>query len=324
MRAPNWPREVFHGTYDATSVTLTITQALALYNCLELLLLIFVTFHRWRGLYFWSLTIATMGTISYGIGLLIEYFELAVLWVGKIFDTAGWMVMVTGQSVVLYSRLGLILANPRILRAVKWMIIINACMFHGITTILDWGRYTHNPAYARGYFYIEYIQMTCFCIQGMSNCPTKMPKLVSVVQSPAHVVLWLDREQCTPGSLLMNVPCPVADCTRIHHKRTVHMEDIEATQGHIQARSSKSHVATLYHQCRHCHSRRTSGMTSIKDVANPSSDCPSRHPVQESAHLRADRQEFCVQRQAEIGVLHPWQARRDRSGEQTKPDECAG
>lgn len=166
MRAPNWPRESFHGTYDATSVTLTITQALALYNCLELLLLIFVTFHRWRGLYFWSLTIATIGTISYGLGLMIEYFDLAVLWVGKIFDTGGWMVMVTGQSVVLYSRLGLILANPRILRAVKWMIIIDACMFHGVTTIVDWGRYTHNPAYARGYFYIEHIQMTFFCIQG--------------------------------------------------------------------------------------------------------------------------------------------------------------
>lgn len=165
MRTPNWPRESFHGTYDATSVTLTITQALALYNCLELLLLIFVTFHRWKGLYFWSLTIATVGTISYSIGLMIEYFGLAVLWVGKIFDTGGWMVMVTGQSVVLYSRLGLILANPRILRAVKWMIIVDACCFHVITTILDWGRYTHNPAYGRGYFYIEYIQMTMFCIQ---------------------------------------------------------------------------------------------------------------------------------------------------------------
>ncbi len=164
MRRPDWPREVFHGTYDATSVTLTITQALALYNCLELLLLIFVTFQRWKGLYFWSLTIATVGTISYSLGLMLEYFELAALWVGKIFDTGGWMVMVTGQSMVLYSRLGLILANPRILRAVKWMIIFNACVFHGITTILDWGRYTGNPAYARGYFYIEYIQMTVFCM----------------------------------------------------------------------------------------------------------------------------------------------------------------
>lgn len=75
------------------------------------------------------------------------------------------MVMVTGQSLVLYSRLGLILANPRILRAVLWMIIIDAILFHGITTIVDWGRYTGNPAYGRGYFYIEFIQMTGFCIQ---------------------------------------------------------------------------------------------------------------------------------------------------------------
>ena len=165
MRAADWPRESFHGTYDPTSVTVTITNALTLYNCIELLLLIFVTFNRWRGLYFWSLTIATIGTISYSLGLCVEYFMLAVIWVGKIFDTGGWMIMVTGQSLVLYSRLGLILANPRILRAVKWMIIIDACLFHGITTILDWGRYTGNPAYGDGYFYIEFIQMTGFCIQ---------------------------------------------------------------------------------------------------------------------------------------------------------------
>jgi hypothetical protein len=138
---------------------------LSLYNCIELLLLIFVTFSKWRGLYFWSLTIATIGTISYNVGLIVEYFSLAALWVGKIWDTGGWMVMVTGQSLVLYSRLGLIVNNPRILRAVLWMIIIDAALFHGITTIVDWGRYTGNPAYGQGYFYIEYVQMTGFCIQ---------------------------------------------------------------------------------------------------------------------------------------------------------------
>jgi hypothetical protein len=165
MRPANWPRETFQGTYDPTSVTLTITTALALYNCVELLLLIFVTFRHYEGLYFWSITITTFGTIFYGVGLIMEYFSLTALWVGKMLDTSGWMVMVTGQSLVLYSRLGLILANPRILRAVKWMIIVDACLFHGITTIVDWGRYTGDPAYGRGYFYIEYIQMTGFCIQ---------------------------------------------------------------------------------------------------------------------------------------------------------------
>ena len=165
MRPADWPRESFHGTYDPTSITITVSTALSLYNCIELLLLIFITFHRWRGLYFWSLTISTIGTISYSLGLIIEYFGLAILWVGKIFDTGGWMVMVTGQSLVLYSRLGLILSNPRILRAVKYMIIIDALLFHGITTVLDWGRYTGNPAYGQGYFYFEYVQMTLFCIQ---------------------------------------------------------------------------------------------------------------------------------------------------------------
>ena len=51
----------------------TITMALGLYNALELLLLIFTTFNKWRGLYFWSLTVSTLGVIAYCNGLLIEY-----------------------------------------------------------------------------------------------------------------------------------------------------------------------------------------------------------------------------------------------------------
>lgn len=160
------PRAVFRGKYDAESITLTLSLALALYNAIELILLIFTTFKKRRGLYFWSLCISNYGVISYSIGLIIEYFQLAILWVGKIFDTSGWIFMITGQSFVLYSRLNLILDQPKILKAVKWMIIFNAVVWHTTITVLDFGTtYTDNQHFAEGFFYLEHVQMTMFCLQ---------------------------------------------------------------------------------------------------------------------------------------------------------------
>ena len=93
----------FSGEYDAKSVTITVCAALALYNALELLMLIFTTFQRYRGLYFWSLPVASGGAIPYVIGYMLGYFQLAVQLASKIVATVGWPAMVTGQSLVLYS-----------------------------------------------------------------------------------------------------------------------------------------------------------------------------------------------------------------------------
>ena len=77
-------------------------------------------------------------------------------------STIGWIMLITGQAVVLYSRLGLILNNPRILKAVKWMIIIDAIVFHGMTTIVQYGKAygSQREGFGRGLYYIEKIQMT--------------------------------------------------------------------------------------------------------------------------------------------------------------------
>ena len=74
--------------------------------------------------------------------------------------------MITAQSLVLYSRLNLILDNPKILTAVKWMIIGNAVVWHTTILIVDYGTtYTKNDGFAIAFWYLEYVQMTIFCIQ---------------------------------------------------------------------------------------------------------------------------------------------------------------
>lgn len=47
--------------------------------------------------------------------------------------------MVTGQSVVLWSRLHLLVEHGRILRWTIWMIIIDAIILHIPTTVLTFG-----------------------------------------------------------------------------------------------------------------------------------------------------------------------------------------
>ncbi|RMZ79051.1 hypothetical protein DV737_g3599, partial [Chaetothyriales sp. CBS 132003] len=160
---------VFEGKFGVESVTVTLTVALALYNTLELLLLVLITFNEYGGLYFWSMLVSTVAIIFYCNGLIIEYFETGPLLLGLILDNIGWMAMITGQSLVLYSRLGLIVSNRKILQAVKWMIIVDAIVLHTTTAVLNFGqRYTGQGHFINGYYYIEQIQMTFFCVQEFS------------------------------------------------------------------------------------------------------------------------------------------------------------
>ncbi|KAF2480995.1 hypothetical protein BDY17DRAFT_254507 [Neohortaea acidophila] len=159
----------FDGQYGAVSVTLTICCALALFNAIELLFLIFTTFKRYSGLYFWSLVVASAGILPYVISILCEYFTLTNQLAGEVLSTFGWPMMVTGQSLVLYSRLGVVLGpeHHRILRPVKWMIIIDGIVFHISTQVVMFGAYNAHPAreWALAYKYIEKIQMTGFTVQ---------------------------------------------------------------------------------------------------------------------------------------------------------------
>lgn len=107
--------------------------------------------------------------IPYSIGWALIHFEPAIAFVGMIFDTIGWILLISGQSVVLYSRLHLVLHNTSILRAVLWMIICNGVVWHTSITVLLFGS-TYSPSRNRNSFnavynVMEKVQMTFFCLQ---------------------------------------------------------------------------------------------------------------------------------------------------------------
>lgn len=156
----------FDGKYNAASVVVTLSIALALYNSLEMALLISMTFKRWKGLYFWTLVICNLGVALYTIGMTLTYFQLCILWFAKVILDIGWVAMILFQSLVLYSRLGLIVDNVNITKFVKWMIIVDSILLFPIVIIFDFGStYSNSASFAAGYFYIEHVQITGFTVQ---------------------------------------------------------------------------------------------------------------------------------------------------------------
>lgn len=80
--------------------------------------------------------------------------------------TIGWVLMVPGQSMVLYSRLHLISSNLRMLRVIFWTIIVSAICLCVPTVTLNLRQYTKHPdIYTRGYAIMEKIQMVLFTLQ---------------------------------------------------------------------------------------------------------------------------------------------------------------
>ena len=78
----------------------------------------------------------------------------------------GWVPMVTGQSLVLYSRLHLIFRNPFWLRMVLAMILTNAFVLHVPIIILMYGSNSSaDNSWAPVYDIYEKVQVTMFCLQ---------------------------------------------------------------------------------------------------------------------------------------------------------------
>lgn len=76
--------------------------------------------------------------------------------------------MVTGQAIVLWSRLHLVVQGDqgdRIIKWTKWMIIVNAICLHIPTSVLTFGSNANLPSFIEGYNVMEKLQMCGFFIQ---------------------------------------------------------------------------------------------------------------------------------------------------------------
>lgn len=140
--------------------------AVAWVYAIELHVTIFVTFRRKRGLYFWSLLVSSWGLAIHALGFILK-FLVGTTWLLNIpLITTGWVAMVTGQALVLYSRLHLVVRNRKTLRNVLCLIFFNVMALP--TIIFTYGSNSssaNTSLWARKFNVMERIQLAGFYLQ---------------------------------------------------------------------------------------------------------------------------------------------------------------
>lgn len=163
----NWIIGGYTGNSDGVRIAIATFVGVAWYNVGELMVLVFLTFKKYRGMYFWSMLSSAWGIIPYSLGFLLKFFNATdAMWLPITLLTVGWWAMVTGQSMVLYSRLHLVLRDIRILHLVLGLIVLNVFLLHVPTTVLTYmANFYNTEATVTGYNVMEKIQLTGFCVQ---------------------------------------------------------------------------------------------------------------------------------------------------------------
>lgn len=134
---------------------------------IELLILVYVTFKRHTGLYFWAIIITTLGIILQTTGYILKSFEnscpvVLVVIICKL----GWVSNVTGFSIVLWSRLHLVVRNSQTLRWLIIIILINGFVCHTPVVVFEFGLMSkHHSTYYHPMQIMERIQQTVFTLQ---------------------------------------------------------------------------------------------------------------------------------------------------------------
>ncbi|KAI1207429.1 uncharacterized protein F4807DRAFT_469266 [Annulohypoxylon truncatum] len=111
-----------HGNDWGIDVIVGIFLGIAVYNALEVYLLMFKTFRRKNTMYFWTILVSNSGVFPCLL-YMFHLWGLAPNFPMAVCTSVGWVFMSTGQSFVLYLRLHLVLHDRRKLRWVLSLII---------------------------------------------------------------------------------------------------------------------------------------------------------------------------------------------------------
>jgi hypothetical protein len=146
--------------------------AIAFWLVIDITAQVHLTFKRYRGLYYTSIICTTWGIAFHGVAFLVKlYVPSATATVSADFGTTslaklGWVMNTTGFSIVLYSRLSLVVQERRILRVVLAVICVDAILFHIPIIVFSYGFGSSNHSFWLPYLsYMERIQIVGFTLQ---------------------------------------------------------------------------------------------------------------------------------------------------------------
>ncbi|OHW93680.1 integral membrane protein [Colletotrichum incanum] len=151
---------------DAEVIAITCLATAGIYNVVEIYVLIFTTFQRRSGQYFWSMLVANTGILLHACGSLGRYLQPTRTPIPGSFAHIGWYCMVTGQSVVLWSRLHLVVYNRITIRLVLAMILASFFCVHIPQTVLFAGVWVSNkPVWTERFRIFERVSLMVFTLQ---------------------------------------------------------------------------------------------------------------------------------------------------------------
>ncbi|KAH8723747.1 hypothetical protein GQ44DRAFT_684417 [Phaeosphaeriaceae sp. PMI808] len=148
--------------------------AVALWSTVSLTVRIMATLKRRSGLYFWSVLTTSWGLCIRQIGVLTSFLARRCPWILRLVITQlGWVMVVSGFSMVLYSRLNFILQDRRTRLCVLGLIIFNGVIWHTAMTTISAGKakenYAGNKARLHAWkkvdVYFERVQIVMFSMQ---------------------------------------------------------------------------------------------------------------------------------------------------------------
>lgn len=150
-----------------TQLVVAVFLALAVFNAAEVIIKILRTFRSYRGVYFGALMASSVGIVLHALGYFFRNFNitkslpLEIVLVGP-----GGMLMITGQSIMLYSRLHLISRNHYKDYWLLTMILFNLLVVQvGATTLYAGSQSAHPEKFLSIYRVWEPIQVTFFFVQ---------------------------------------------------------------------------------------------------------------------------------------------------------------
>jgi hypothetical protein len=142
--------------------------AVAYWMSIEIIVLVYITFKRHSGLYFWSIIVNTVGIILQTTGFILLRFRND--WPEPLSFTlskVGWAMNVSTFSLVLWSRLHLVVRDSRVLNRVLVMIIINGVLCLSSSAIFEFGlsRSKYQTMFALSTNIIERVQQAIYTVQ---------------------------------------------------------------------------------------------------------------------------------------------------------------
>lgn len=218
------------GETGAISVSLPVAMTMAgffsisCYNVIEINFSIFYTFKRRRGLYFWSMLVASWGIMIHAIAVLLRFFSLAPNFPMCVVIVIGWYAMVTGQAVVMYSRLHLVVYNQKIIRWVLIMIITNFCILHIPVTILFFGsNLQDSKLFITPFNIYERIQLAGFFVQELIISLLYIVESIRVLR-PILAIRGPTERQVIRHLILVNIVIVAMDVTLLVTQYTNNFE----------------------------------------------------------------------------------------------------